>query len=175
MRRRRMMNVRKSSLKLHKIKKPLKVPSLARSVPKPLLIFAADLLPSWSWKWKVKVKSEWSVFGPLIFLKLIYESRQNFSTWFWGSNGPLKKKVPRYLFEILSFCNYRPYNTKKLYFWGLKMSLRGTFLKKKGTPRGPFLVQGLIYEKVHFFLLKIFIFFAKKCQKGTFSKKKGTF
>ena len=109
------------------------------------------------------------------FILYIYESRQNFSTWFWGSNGPLKKKVPRYLSEILSFCNYRPYNTKKLYFWGLKMSLRGTFLKKKGTPRGPFLVQGLIYEKVHFFLLKIFIFFAKKCQKGTFSKKKGTF
>ena len=29
------------------VPKPLKVPSLARSVPKPLLIFAADLLPSW--------------------------------------------------------------------------------------------------------------------------------
>ena len=30
------------------VPKPLKVPSLARSVPKPLLIFAADLLRPWS-------------------------------------------------------------------------------------------------------------------------------
>ena len=55
------------------------------------------------------------------------------------------------------------------------MSLRGTFLKKKGTPRGPFLVQGPIYEKVHFFYENLLFFFAKKCQNATFSKKKGTF
>ena len=31
--------------------KPLKVPGLARSVPKSLLIFAVDLLPSWLASW----------------------------------------------------------------------------------------------------------------------------